>query len=188
MYLINGKVVEKEDFHIPIEDMLVWRGDGIFEAIQLHEGFPFGLDLHLDRLSSSAEKLNLEINIQVIREWILNVSSHFEKGYVRTIISRGEEERGSNVYVFHQPLVEYPEEFTLLTQKAPWHPAGDFTLDEFSAIGVKSTSYALNMQHTRFAKEKGFTDALLLSRNNIVLEGPTFSICWIKKIKYLHLV
>ena len=183
MYLINGKVVEKEDFHIPIEDMLVWRGDGIFEAIQLHEGFPFGIDFHLDRLSSSAEKLNLEINIQAIREWILNVSSHFEKGYVRTIISRGEEERGSNVYVFHQPLVEYPEEFTLLTQKAPWHPAGDFTLDDFSAIGVKSTSYALNMKHTRFAKERGYTDALLLSRNNIVLEGPTFSICWIKKDK-----
>ena len=60
MYLINGEIVKKKDFHIPIEDMLVWRGDGIFEAIQLHEGFPFGIDLHLDRLSSSAEKLNLD--------------------------------------------------------------------------------------------------------------------------------
>ena len=39
------------------------------------------------------------------------------------------------------------------------------------------------MKHTRLAKENGFTDALLLSRNNIVLEGPTFSICWIKKDK-----
>ena len=183
MYLINGNVVEKEDFNISVEDMLVWRGDGIFEAIQLHDGFPFGIDLHLDRLSSSAEKLNLEIDIQDIREWIIHVSSHFQKGYVRTIVSRGKEDTRSNIYVFHQPLVEYPEEFTLLTQKAPWHPAGDFTLDDFSAIGVKSTSYALNMKHTRLAKEKGFTDALLLSRNNIVLEGPTFSICWIKKDK-----
>ena len=183
MYLINGNVVEKEDFNIPVEDMLVWRGDGIFEAIQLHDGFPFGIDLHLDRLSSSAEKLNLDIDIRDIRKWIIRVSSHFQKGYVRTIVSRGEEEKGSNIYVFHQPPVEYPEEFTLNTQKAPWHPAGDFTLDDFLAIGVKSTSYALNMKHTRLAKEKGFTDALLLSRNNIVLEGPTFSICWIKKDK-----
>ena len=37
------------------------------------------------------------------------------------------------------------------------------------------------MQHTRVARQKGFTDALLLSRSNIVLEGPTFSICWIEK-------
>ncbi len=183
MYLINGKPVKQEDFKISIEDMLVWRGDGIFEAIQLHDGFPFGIDLHLERLTSSAEKMNLDIDTQAIREWIINLSSCFKDGYVRTIVSRGEEGGESSVYVFHQPPVKYPKEFTLLTQKAPWHPGGDFTLDEFSAMGVKSTSYALNMQHTRLAKEKGFTDALLLSRNNIILEGPTFSICWIDKGK-----
>ena len=181
MYLMNGEVSNKEEFNISIEDMLVWRGDGIFEAIQVYDGFPFGLELHLERLESSANKLDLDINISNIKNLIIQVSSNLKNGYVRTIISRGEEDTASNVYIFQQPLVEYPEEFTLLSQKAPWHPAGDFTQEEFPAIGVKSTSYALNMQHTRAAKQEGFTDALLLSRSDVVLEGPTFSICWIKE-------
>ena len=44
MYLINGKEVEKENFNVPIEDLVVWRGDGIFEAIRIHDGFLFALD------------------------------------------------------------------------------------------------------------------------------------------------
>ena len=181
MYLVNGKISNKEEFNISVEDMLVWRGDGIFEAIRIYDGFPFGIELHLERLESSAKKLDLDVSISNIKDWIVQSSLNLKSGYVRTIISRGKEDTGSNVYIFQQPLVKYPKEFTLLSQKAPWHPAGDFTQEDFSAIGVKSTSYALNMQHTRAAKQKGFTDALLLSRSNIVLEGPTFSICWIKK-------
>ena len=94
MYLINGNVVEKEDFNIPVEDMLVWRGDGIFEAIKLHDGFPFGIDLHLDRLSSSAEKLNLDIDIQDIRKWIIHVSSHFQKGMLEQLSHVAKKKKG----------------------------------------------------------------------------------------------
>ena len=44
MYLIDGVQVEKEDFILPVENIGVWRGDGIFEAIRIHEGYPFGID------------------------------------------------------------------------------------------------------------------------------------------------
>ena len=47
-------------------------------------------------------------------------------------------------------------------------------------MAQKSTSYALNVTQTRLAEQNGFTDALLLNRNNIILEGPTFSLGWIK--------
>ena len=179
MYLINGQEVSKEDFSIPVEDMIVWRGDGIFEAIRIHEGFPFGLEHHLERMTSSARKLNIKIDINNIRQDILKVAGSTDNGYVRVIISRGTDKKEFQVFTFLQPIIDFPEDFTLHAQKAPWHPAGDFTESEFSAMGVKSTSYALNMYHTRLAKEEGFTDALLLSRNNIVLEGPTFSIGWV---------
>ena len=179
MYLINGQEVSKEDFNVPIEDMIVWRGDGIFEAIRIHEGFPFGLELHLERMTSSARKLNLKIDINNIREDILKVADFINNGYVRIIISRGTDEKEFQVFTFSQPIIKFPEYFTLHAQKAPWHPAGDFTENDFSAMGVKSTSYALNMHHTRLANQDGFTDALLLSRNNIILEGPTFSVGWV---------
>ena len=180
MYSINGNFVKAEDFHIPIDDNLVWRGDGIFDAIRVYDGFPFGLDFHLERLSESAGKLNLGIEVVQIRSWILEVAKEIQEGYVRTIVSRDRKGTGCDVYIFEQPLVKYPEEFTLQVQKAPLHPAGDFDVGDFSAIGVKSTSYALNMQHTRTAQNSGFTDALLISRKDIILEGPTFSVCWIK--------
>ena len=52
MYLIDGIEVEKKDFILPVENIGVWRGDGIFEAIRIHEGYPFGIDLHIERLKN----------------------------------------------------------------------------------------------------------------------------------------
>ena len=53
MYLIDGVQVEKEDFILPVENIGVWRGDGIFEAIRIHEGYPFGIELHLSLIHIS---------------------------------------------------------------------------------------------------------------------------------------
>ena len=60
MYLIDGVQVEKEDFILPVENIGVWRGDGIFEAIRIHEGYPFGIDLHIERFKKSASKVFFE--------------------------------------------------------------------------------------------------------------------------------
>ena len=57
---------------------------------------------------------------------------------------------------------------------------GDFSLEELDNIAAKTTSYAMNMNETRFAERNGFTDALLINREGIVLEGPSFSVGWIK--------
>ena len=46
MYLINGKEVKKEDFNIPVENLAIWRGDGIFEAVAIHNGYLFAIDKH----------------------------------------------------------------------------------------------------------------------------------------------
>ena len=94
MYLVNGKISNKEEFNISVEDMLVWRGDGIFEAIRIYDGFPFGIELHLERLESSAKKLDLDVSISNIKDWIVQSSLNLKSGYVRTIISRGKKYRG----------------------------------------------------------------------------------------------
>ena len=48
---------------------------------------------------------------------------------------------------------------------------------------IRDRSYAMNLNQTRLAEKNGFTDALLLNRAGIVLEGPSFSIGWIKDSK-----
>ena len=57
MYLINGKEVTKEEFQIPVEDLVIWSGDGIFDAIGIHQGFLFALEEHIERFKKSAQKM-----------------------------------------------------------------------------------------------------------------------------------
>ena len=49
MYLVNGEEVSKENFVAPVEDLVIWRGAGIFEAIRIHGGYLFALDKHIER-------------------------------------------------------------------------------------------------------------------------------------------
>ena len=87
MYLIDGIEVEKKDFILPVENIGVWRGDGIFEAIRIHEGYPFGIDLHIERFKKSASKVFFDnINFEKIKRDILLVAENFHNGYVRTLI------------------------------------------------------------------------------------------------------
>ena len=60
MHLINGVEVSEENFVTPIQNLSVWRGDGIFEAIRIHDGFLFALERHLQRLKQSAHKMLFE--------------------------------------------------------------------------------------------------------------------------------
>ena len=179
MYLIDGIEVEKKDFILPVENIGVWRGDGIFEAIRIHEGYPFGIDLHIERFKKSASKVFFEnINFEKIKRDILLVAENFQNGYVRTLILRNEKDT-FNVYCFYQPPIKLPRNFTLQTQKAYWQGGGDFLEQDVFNIGTKSTSYAMNISHTRLAESNGYTDALLVNRENIILEGPTWTFGWI---------
>ena len=181
MYLINGIEVSKSNFNLPIENLSLWRGDGIFEAIRIHDGFLFALDRHLKRFERSAQKMLFEnIDFDSIKKDLQKVASNFTEGYVRVIISRSETFNSHDIFMFHQKPVLIPEYYSLETQPSPWHPGGDFSLEDNQIIGTKSTSYALNVTQTRLAEQNGFTDALLHNRKNIILEGPTFSIGWIK--------
>ena len=56
LYLINDVEVKKEDFLIPVENLAVWRGDGVFEALKIHDHYPFGIEKHIDRLQRSCKK------------------------------------------------------------------------------------------------------------------------------------
>ena len=180
MYLINGKEVKKEDFNIPVENLAIWRGDGIFEAVAIHNGYLFAIDKHMERFAKSAEKMFFDdIDFTKIKEDLISIASKFDNGYMRVIIGRGTDKDKSDVYIFYQDLINFPESFSLQSQKAHWQSGGDFSLDEVENIGSKTISYAMNINQTRLAQKSGYTDSLLLNKDGIVLEGPTFCVSWI---------
>ena len=181
MYLINETEVAKEDFQLSVENLAVWRGDGVFEALKIHDYFPFGIDNHIERLKQSCKKQLFEnVDFSLIKNNILKIASQYENGYVRILILRNDSDEDFTIYSFYQQPINIPENYSLESQPAPWHPGGDFEVNSDNIIGSKSTSYAYNMKQTREAIRNGFSDALLLSNKRVVLEGPTFSVGWIK--------
>ena len=181
MYLINETEVAKEDFQLSVENLAVWRGDGVFEALKIHDYFPFGIDNHIERLKQSCKKQLFEnVDFSLIKNNILKIASQYENGYVRILILRNDSDEDFTIYSFYQQPINTPENYSLESQPAPWHPGGDFEVNSDNIIGSKSTSYAYNMKQTRQAIRNGFSDALLLSNKGVVLEGPTFSVGWIK--------
>ena len=181
MYLINDLEVSKEEFTLPVENLAVWRGDGVFEALRIHDHYPFGLEQHIDRLKQSCKKqLFVNVDFNLVRNNILNIASRHKSGYVRVLILRNVSDYDFTIYSFYQPLINLPEEFTLQSQPAPWHSGGDYEVDSQNIVGSKSTSYAYNIKQTREAVSDGFTDALLINNKGVVLEGPTFCVGWIK--------
>lgn len=175
--LINGEV---SDGRIPVTDSSVLRGDACFEVIKVYGGRVFTLDEHIGRLQRSSSALGIELpDREKLIEWIEHVASSLGDGAVRIVVTRGASVPGldepSRVIVFGHPWTPGEREASLAPVEAPWHAAGV----PWDLAGAKITSYAPNMAATRRAKADGFDDALLVTTDGIILEGPTFSVAWV---------
>jgi branched-subunit amino acid aminotransferase/4-amino-4-deoxychorismate lyase len=175
--LING---ELSDGRIPVTDSAVVRGDGCFEVMKSYGGRPFAVDEHLDRLERSAEALGISLPARPdLVSWVDQVARELGDGAVRVIVTRGSSIPGlddpSNVIVFGHSWDLPPDRGRLLPVEAPWHSAGV----SWDLAGAKVISYAPNMAATRKARVEGYDDALLLTTDGLILEGPTFAVAWV---------
>lgn len=167
----DGRVVPAAEATIPLADDGLLRGDGCFEVVRVNEGQPFCLDEHLARMERSARALRLPTT--GVREAFAALCPGFE-GYVRALVTRGPPPR---VFALQESPEELPGTMRLLSVPAPWMvPLGSAPL-----AGAKTLSYAHNMSARRLALEGGFDDALLLTPDSVVLEGPTWSLMWVER-------
>lgn len=171
MILVDGH----ETSLVPATDSSVLRGDGVFEALRTIDGVPFALGEHLDRLERSAEAMDLgSIDRRELEDWIRDAAVPEGEALIRVVLTRGDALSGGRTIVMSQALPDVPDPFSVLPHPAPWHPAGR----RWELAGVKTLSYAPNLAATRVAQHSGYNDALLLSDDGIVLEGPTFCVGW----------
>lgn len=177
--LVNGLPAEP---NISVFDGAVLRGDGCFEAIRSYGGFPFAFDEHYQRLTRSARALRLPIpSSEDLRSWVAVCAEEGGDCVVRVVVTRGASGSGVEmppacVVMWHQ-LPTPIDGISLATVSAPWHPGGEM----WELAGVKTLSYAANQAATRVAQETGADDALLISRTGEILEGPTFSVAWVRE-------
>jgi branched-chain amino acid aminotransferase len=164
---VDGTVGPTAAATIGLKDDGLYRGDGAFEVIRLYGGKPFALVDHLDRLERSAAAIELGFDRAALETEIAGLLAEAGQleGQLRLIVTRG----GRRIAVT-EPIPPHGETVSLAA--VTYSPSVILN-------GVKSLSYAANMQATRIAKGKGADEAVLVRPDGTVLEPPTSSVFWV---------
>lgn len=179
--IIDGVAVAPEQAAVSVFDIGLQRGYGCFEALRAYGGVPFRLDAHLDRLEVSAARLRLPLpNRSAVAAWATDRAAYGGDCTVRVIVTGGVDLTtpgvSSRVIVFAEPLPTVFGSYRILPVAAPWHTDGR----QWELTGAKTLSYAPNVAASLAARAEGYDDALLLGADEAVLEGPTYSIGWVR--------
>lgn len=164
---IDGVVGLAADATVAVSDDGLLRGDGVFEVIRLYAGRPFALAGHLERLGRSAAAIQLGFDREALEREIETLLNAFgsDAGQLRLVLTRG----GRRI-ALTEPLPDWPASVRIAT--VTYAPSLILT-------GVKSLSYAANMQATRLAQGKLADEAVLVRPDGTVLEAPTSTVFWV---------
>ncbi|HEX7245065.1 MAG TPA: aminotransferase class IV [Solirubrobacterales bacterium] len=164
---MDGRITATAEAIVPLKDDGLYRGDGAFEVIRLYEGRPFALGDHLDRLGRSSAAIELEFDRDALEAEVDALLAELgpADGQLRLIVTRG-----GRRLAMTEPIPAHAE--TVRVATVTYCPSVILN-------GVKSLSYAANMQATRLAKAAGADEAVLIQPDGTVLEPPTSSIFWV---------
>jgi len=185
---LNGSYIDAEQATIPIGDRGLLFGDGVFETARLHNGHYFRFRQHLERLANSAHILRLDIpELERLEQvgYQLAERNQLSEGSLRITVTRGPGGRG-----LHRIGAGPRTVFAVLNPVAPgWReraaagwaictasfrrPAAESIPPALKGLG---RPYALLAHYE--AEENGCDDALLLSSDDFIAEGPTWNVFW----------
>lgn len=175
---LDGRFVPAAEAHISIEDRGYLLGDGVFETALLHDGGFLRLRQHLDRFRGSAGTLRIEApggdEIDAIVREVLR-RNEMNNASIRLTLTRG---------------TDHP---VLLVTARPLDPdwtrraAGGWSVVTArtrrpSTAAVPAQLKALGRTYALLARleatDAGADDALLLTDEGFVCEGPTWNVFW----------
>lgn len=184
---VSGRgVVDPDTPVLHADDLGLVRGLAAFETLRVYAGRPFQMDAHLARLAASAERIGIPVvdrsELIALSKQALDAAGvpdcalrlYWTGGregtgvpsalaLVSPIPADLDERRRRGVRLIHLQLALDTRQRTA----APWLLAG-----------VKSTSYAVNMAAEAEARRQGADDAVFVSTDGWVLEGPVTNIWW----------
>ena len=166
---VDGRIVGTPEARIPAADDGLLRGDGVFEVIRLYGGRPFALGEHFDRLERSAAAIELPIERSIFEEEISALLAELgeQEAQLRLVVTRG-----GRRLAFTENLPPYADAGSISLAAVTYSPNEILN-------GVKSLSYAANMQASRLASARGAGEAVLVRPDGIVLEAPTSTVFWV---------
>ncbi len=181
----HGFTTDPDLMHVPLDDHLVHRGDGVFEVMRAIDGKVYQMDEHLQRLNRSAEAIALDLppdykDIKEIVSRLIRLAP-YKDCVIRIIISRGPGSfnvnpfdcPASHMYVnimrFRgMPRKYYSEGVSLVSSSVP--------VKKTFFANIKSCNYLPNVLMKMEASNKGADFPVSLDENGCLAEGATENI------------
>jgi 4-amino-4-deoxychorismate lyase len=190
--VLGHGLVDPDRPWLRVDDEAVLRGRAVFETLRVYAGRPFRLPAHLERLTRSAHVLGLDAPDSVALTGLVG-ESLAQPGVVdavlRVVWTAGADATRPVGFALVTALPEGLERArTAGVELRSLQLAIGATARRTSPWllpGVKSTSYAVNIAAQTEARRRGADDALFLSLEGIVLEGPTSNV-WFVEDGVLH--
>ena len=172
-----------ENAGVPVGDLLVQRGYGIFDYLRVSNNKPLFIEAHLDRLFNSAEIMRLSITLSK-EELKKIVADLIEKNNIpfsgiRLIIAGGDAPDGYTITKPHLIIIQQP----LDAPPAQMATKGIQLVSHFyqrQLAEVKTTDYLMAIHLQPWMKSQGGDD-ILYYNNDTVSECPRSNIFMISQ-------
>lgn len=176
---VNGQFLPQQKASIPVNDLAVLRGYGVFDFFLVKNGLPLFLEEHWNRLQQSAAEMNLKVPFsrEDAQEMLLALYSQmpYELAGARITLTGGCSPDGylpddmANSLVTLTPLAAFPQN---LSEKG----IGLMTVDYRRPFAkAKTIDYTMGIKMLPAAKAKGFQEILFV-QNGWVSECPRSNI------------
>lgn len=184
---VRGRgLVDPDEPVLHADDVALLRGRAAFETMRVYGGRPFALSEHLDRLASSAARIELPPVEKSELEQLAAIAlaaAGVPDCVLRVYWTGGREgAESAEALALVSPLPGgYDELRSRGLRVISLQLAVDARLRATSPWllgGVKSTSYAVNMAAEAEARRRGADDAVFVASDGTVLEGPVTNVWW----------
>lgn len=174
---LNGNYVGFDQACLPLNDLGIIRGYGVFDFLRTYNGVPFKLPEHVQRLQNSANLIGLSLpwsseEIEAIAKNTLEYN-HFPEANIRIVVTGGSSADfitpmgQPSLMVIITPVSQYPKEYyergikVITVQTERFLPKS------------KSLSYISAISALQQAKLNNAVEALYINQQGQVLEGTT---------------
>ena len=186
----GGIVLEPRLMQLPLDDHMVHRGDGVFEAMKVVSNTVYLMDAHLERLLYSAGRIGLVSpwSVDEIKAIVLEtlLVTQQEKASIRVFLSRGPGDFSANpydaiapqLYVVVMRLKELnAEKYTsgVAIGKSSIPPKPDWMSQ------IKSCNYLPNVLMKREAVDRGLDYVIGVDDHGFVTESATENVLIVDK-------
>ncbi len=174
---LNGQYVALDQACLPVNDLGIVRGYGVFDFLRTYKGVPFKLREHVQRLQNSAKLIGLSLpwsteEIEAIAQDTLS-KNNLPEANIRIVVTGGSSTDfitplgQPSLMVMVTPVSEYPSEYYRQGIKV-------ITVQiERSIPTAKSLNYISAIGALQQAKLINAVEALYINQQGHVLEGTT---------------